>query len=102
MSVINYQTQQEKLIPRVAEMYALAASGAVIEKLCQDNMELVKSGDSSLLQETHSCLCTGKTLFSEIVYEGMEICRKACGGHGFSQYSGFPFHISEYLANLTH
>ena len=32
----------------------------------------------------------------------MEICRKACGGHGFSQYSGFPALINEYAANVTH
>ena len=32
----------------------------------------------------------------------MEICRKACGGHGYSHYSGLPSLITEYLANLTH
>lgn len=32
----------------------------------------------------------------------MEICRKACGGHGFSHYSGFPALIADYAANLTH
>lgn len=31
----------------------------------------------------------------------MEICRKACGGHGFSQYSGFPSLIFEYAPNIT-
>lgn len=41
------------------------------------------------MQETHICLSLGKSFFSELVYDGMEICRKACGGHGFSQYSGF-------------
>lgn len=44
----------------------------------------------------------GKPYFSEIVYDGMEICRKACGGHGFSHYSGFPSIIADYAANLTH
>ena len=31
----------------------------------------------------------------------MEICRKACGGHGFSHYSGIPMIIMEYAALLT-
>ncbi len=31
----------------------------------------------------------------------MEICRKACGGHGFSHYSGIPAIIFEYASNLT-
>jgi hypothetical protein len=52
--------------------------------------------------ETHACLCLGKALYSEIVYDGMEICRKACGGHGYSHYSGIPSLIGEYAANLTH
>lgn len=40
-------------------------------------------------------------MFSEIAYDGMEICRKACGGHGFSHYSGIPMLLAEYAANLT-
>jgi hypothetical protein len=31
----------------------------------------------------------------------MEICRKACGGHGFSQYSGFVSLINEYAPHNT-
>ena len=31
----------------------------------------------------------------------MEICRKACGGHGFSHYSGIPMVINDYAALLT-
>jgi hypothetical protein len=41
------------------------------------------------MQETHIILSFSKALYSEIVIEGMEICRKACGGHGFSHYAGF-------------
>ncbi len=32
----------------------------------------------------------------------MEICRKACGGHGFSYYSGLPNMVNEYASNLTY
>lgn len=32
----------------------------------------------------------------------MEICRRCCGGHGFSHYSGLPSLINEYAAHLTH
>ena len=44
----------------------------------------------------------GKTYFSEVVYDGLDILRRACGGHGFSQYSAFPTIISEYAPNVTH
>lgn len=62
---------------------------------------VIEKNDFSLMAETHACLCLGKALFGEIVYDGMEICRKACGGHGFSHYSGMPMILGEYASNLT-
>ena len=53
------------------------------------------------MAESHVCLCLGKALFSEIVYDGMEILRKACGGHGFSHYSGLPNLMTEFVSNIT-
>lgn len=35
------------------------------------------------------------------MYDGLEVCRRACGGHGFSHYSGLPTLINEYSANVT-
>lgn len=103
IKVIDYQLQQEKIIDRVAEYYAITTAGNNIGKLCTLNLQLVKEKeDFSLMAETHACLSLGKPFFSEIVYDGMEIARKACGGHGFSHYSGFPSLISEYACNLTH
>jgi hypothetical protein len=32
----------------------------------------------------------------------LDICRLACGGHGFSQYSGMPHFIHAYSANVTY
>jgi hypothetical protein len=32
----------------------------------------------------------------------MEWLRMACGGHGYSVYSGFPALIRCYYANVTH
>lgn len=54
------------------------------------------------MNETHVCLCLGKALYGEIVYDGMEICKRACGGHGYSHYSHFPNLLSEYSSNLTY
>lgn len=53
------------------------------------------------MAESHACLCLGKALYTEITYDGMQICRKACGGHGFSHYSGLPALLSEYASNTT-
>jgi acyl-CoA oxidase len=32
----------------------------------------------------------------------METLRKACGGHGFSHYSGIPNLLNEYVSNITY
>lgn len=32
----------------------------------------------------------------------LEICRLACGGHGFSHYSGMPSLVQTYSANVTY
>jgi acyl-CoA oxidase len=37
-----------------------------------------------------------------VTVRGLEISRLACGGHGFSQYSGLPSIIKEYSPNITH
>jgi acyl-CoA oxidase len=76
--------------------------GNAIKRLTDENLRLVKEkNDFSLMAESHVCLCVGKALFSEIVYDGMETLRKACGGHGFSHYSGIPNLLNEYVSNLT-
>lgn len=80
----------------------MSVGGNFIRNLCLENSARVEKQDLSLIGETHACLCLGKALYTEIVYEGMEICRKACGGHGYSHFSGIPNLINEYSPNLTH
>lgn len=59
-------------------------------------------GDESLLAETHATLSYGKSYYSDVVVRGIEICRLACGGHGFHHYSGIPAIANEYYPNITH
>jgi acyl-CoA oxidase len=100
--VIEYQTQMNKIIPRVAEYFAMMIGGNNIRKITDQNFKNVKEHENfSLMNETHACLCLGKAFYTETTFNGMEICRKACGGHGFSHYSGMPAIIFEYSSNLT-
>ena len=89
-SILDYQTQQEKVIPRIAEYYAVTIAGTKIRLLSEENNKRVLNNDFSLLKETHSTLCFSKCLFSEIIQDGMEILRRSMGGHGTSYYSGVP------------
>jgi acyl-CoA oxidase len=102
INVLEYQTQQEKVLPRIAEYYALTLAGAEIGRVSQENRERVLRNDFSLLQETHSCLAVSKCLFSEVCQDGIEVLRRSMGGHGTSYYSGLPQLLNEYVAHNTH
>ena len=103
ISIMDYQLQQEKILDRVAEYYAISTASNKVSEIAHMNAKLVQEQeDFSLMAETHACLSLSKPYFSELIYDGMEICRRACGGHGFSHYSGFPSLINEYAAHITH
>lgn len=53
------------------------------------------------MKETHNCLCLAKALYTDYCLRGMETCRLACGGHGFSQYSGLPMIVQQFSPNVT-
>lgn len=62
---MDYQLQQEKLICRVAEYYAISTTGNKIKEICSKNIRLVKEKeDFSLMAEAHACLSLAKPYFS--------------------------------------
>lgn len=49
--IIDYQTQQDKIISRVAEAYAILSAGLKVQEIALRNEELIKNkSDSSLMQ----------------------------------------------------
>ena len=102
VTIMDYQTQQDKVVPRIAEYYALSIGGNKIRAGSEQNSANILKNDFSILQETHSNLAFSKCLYSEIVHEGMETLRRALGGHGTSYYSGIPQMLNEYAPNNTH
>lgn len=47
------------------------------------------------MAEAHNCLCLGKAFSTDLLMKDIEICRLACGGHGFHHYSGIPSLLQE-------
>jgi acyl-CoA oxidase len=101
INVLEYQTQQEKVLSRIAEYYAICLTGTLLRSINNENDRKIQSQDFSLLQETHISLAWSKCLFSEICQDGMEILRQSMGGHGTSYYSGVAQIMNEYAANNT-
>lgn len=54
------------------------------------------------LNETHSITSGAKAIFTADSLKGMEILRRAAGGHGFLMYSGLPGLIQEFSPTPTY
>ena len=97
-SVIDYPTQQRVLMPLLALAYALQFTGEDVKRFYSSYTE---SGDSSMLSELHASSAGLKSYITAHVSEGMEQCRKMCGGHGFLVNAGFAELYTSYLPFST-
>lgn len=117
--VMNYTTVQVRLLPLLATTFALHFTGKAMmalyaasqSKMSQDagkaggpqrgaGPEETNAG-SDLLADLHATSCGLKSLASYTAVEGLEICRRACGGHGYSSFSGIGPWYADYLPTAT-
>lgn len=59
------------------------------------------NGSNETMKQFHMASSCLKALCTGVVAEGMEDCRKACGGHGYLQSSGLPELIGTFLQECT-
>lgn len=97
--IIDYQLQQHKLIPLIAKTYAMMCGFTQIRKVIQHIEQDIKKSDFSKLQEGHILLSGGKAVYTAWCNSGLVTCLQACGGHGFSHFSGIPMLIQGFLPN---
>jgi acyl-CoA oxidase len=53
-------------------------------------MEEIKNGKADLMADLHALNSGLKSVTSFQTAQGIEQCRMACGGHGYSKGSGIP------------
>lgn len=123
--VLNYTMVQQRLLPLLAASYALHFTGrgmielydanqaamnkkADVGKASEDSNTTPRSAGaeelnpgSDLLADLHSTSCALKAYASTTAGEGLEACRRACGGHGYSSFSGIGSWYADYLPTLT-
>ena len=116
--VLNYKMVQIRLLPLLAAMYAMHFTGRGMMDLYRENQKRMNSTTPSgqdqrgagpeelragadLLADLHATSCGLKALASTTAGEGLEVCRRACGGHGYSSYSGIGPWYADYLPTLT-
>uniref|UniRef100_A0A8C2UI88 Acyl-coenzyme A oxidase n=1 Tax=Coturnix japonica TaxID=93934 RepID=A0A8C2UI88_COTJA len=88
--ILDYQTQQYKLFPLLATAYAFHFVGAYIKDTYHRISGDIHEGDLSELPELHALTAGLKAFTSWTANAGIEECRMACGGHGYSRCSGIP------------
>ena len=113
--VLNYTMVQIRILPLLAATFALHFTGRGMMALYQENQKRM-SGDvgqvsqtnrgagpeelnpgADFLADLHATSCGLKALASTIAAEGLETCRRACGGHGYSQFAGIGSWYADYL-----
>ncbi|KAM9592711.1 LOW QUALITY PROTEIN: peroxisomal acyl-coenzyme A oxidase 2 [Trichechus inunguis] len=100
--VLDYQTQQQKLFPQLAVAYAFHFQAVSLLELFQSSYRAILDRDFSLLPELHALSAGLKALMSDSCTQGAELCRRACGGHGFSKLSGLPSLVTRVTASCTY
>ncbi|KAG8550272.1 hypothetical protein GDO81_026941 [Engystomops pustulosus] len=100
--IIDYQTQQQKLFPLVATCYAIHFTAQYVDKFYHDVYSEIRKEDFNSLPELHALAAGMKAYATEICSNGVEVCRKACGGHGYSLYSGIPSLYTKVTASCTY
>ena len=117
--VLNYTMVQIRLLPLLAATFAFHFTGKAMMALYEENHKKMQgsagpgsntnrgAGPEELnpvtdfLADLHATSCGLKALSSTTAGEGLEICRRACGGHGYSSYSGIGSYFADYLPTLT-
>ena len=117
--VLNYRMVQIRLLPLLASTFALHFTGRGMIDLYEDNQKKM-SGDAGqaadtdrapgpeelhpgadLLADLHATSCALKAYSSTVAGEGLEVCRRAMGGHGYSSFAGVGSWYADYLPTLT-
>ncbi|KAJ1324205.1 acyl-CoA oxidase [Microdochium nivale] len=121
--VLDYTMVQFRILPLLAASYAMHFTGRSMINLYNANQErMAKHGAASadksatskrspgpeeinagsdMLADLHAVSCALKSFSSTTAAEGLEVCRRACGGHGYSAFSGIGSWYADYLPTVT-
>ncbi|XP_029774619.1 peroxisomal acyl-coenzyme A oxidase 2 isoform X2 [Suricata suricatta] len=100
--VLDYQMQQQKLFPQLATAYAFHFLASNLSEFFYSSYGAIVNLDFRTLPELHALSAGIKALVSDLCSLGTELCRRACGGHGYSKLSGLPSLVTRGAAACTY
>jgi acyl-CoA oxidase len=81
ISILDYQSQQERLMPMLANAYAL---GFAKDYLVKQYVTMKTTHDEKLVADVHSLSAGLKAYVTAYTADALSQCRRACGGHGYA------------------
>lgn len=90
LPILEYQTHQYRLLPYLATTYAIHYYAKWILINYSEMMMKIENGivDNFLSMEIHVITCVGKAICTWIAQDCIQVCREACGGHGYLKAAG--------------
>lgn len=86
ISILDYQSQQHKLMPMLASSYAFHF---VTVHLVEKYSEMKKSHDEQVIADVHVLSAGLKAYVTSYTAKSLSVCREACGGHGYAAVNRF-------------
>ena len=100
--LLDYQTHMFKFAPLLAYSNAFNFASQHLFINHRLLLEEMKKDNFERLDLLHHLTAGYKAVFSRISYDGIDTCRQACGGAGFSAHSGLPSMQVDYAPNTTY
>ncbi|KAG8190495.1 hypothetical protein JTE90_006669 [Oedothorax gibbosus] len=88
VQILDYQAQQYKLLPMIAFSHACKATFIALMDTYKTATNDMEKGDLATLPELHATSSGLKALCTDHGTAAIEVCRRACGGHGYLCISG--------------
>eukprot|EP00095_Tigriopus_kingsejongensis_P009257 maker-scaffold922_size80897-snap-gene-0.22 protein:Tk09257 transcript:maker-scaffold922_size80897-snap-gene-0.22-mRNA-1 annotation:"probable peroxisomal acyl-coenzyme a oxidase 1" len=88
--ILEYQTQQYKVLVPLALSFGFAFAGQMLWHEYSHIQQDIEEGNFDKLPELHALSCGLKALITQECSDGIDILRRACGGHGFMCSSNLP------------
>lgn len=100
--VLSYSTTQRTLMPLLGMAVAFIQAGVWTDGIYQAFKQDIAKGDFKYLEELHLVTSSLKSFMTLATADGMEKCRKACGGHGYMLASGVALHFINFVPQATY
>lgn len=99
--VLDYTMQQYRLLPVISAAYACFFTGREMLRLYEVNQQEMLKGNFGVLADLHASASGLKSLTTTMAVDCLEECRRACGGHGYSLFSGLGMFYQDYVPAAT-